>query len=58
MYVNVFVQGNQFISNFDVINIDIEKRTYKEMAGRFGVSKRHMFFIFVDSNIYPKMLLL
>jgi len=48
---------NKFVSNVDVINMDIGKRTYKKMAERFGVSKRYMFFIFVDSDICPKMLL-
>jgi hypothetical protein len=48
---------NKFVFNIDVINLDIEKRTYKEMAERFGVSKKIHVFIFVGSNIYPKMLL-
>jgi hypothetical protein len=39
---------NKFVSNIGVINMDIEKRTYKEMAESFGMSKRYMFFIFVD----------
>jgi hypothetical protein len=28
--------------------MDIEKKTYEEMAERFGMSKRYMSFIFVD----------
>ena len=33
---------NKFVSNVDVINMDIGKRTYKKIAERFGVSKRYM----------------
>lgn len=45
---------NKFVFNVDVINIDIEKGAYKEMAERFGVSKKIHVFIFVDSDFYPK----
>lgn len=43
---------NKFVSNVCVINMDIEKKTDEEMAERFGMSKRYMFFIFVD-DILP-----
>lgn len=43
---------NKFVSNVCVINMDIEKKTDEEMAERFGMSKRCMFFIFVD-DILP-----
>jgi len=51
MYVDVFVQGNKIVSNVEVLNMEIEKRIYKEMAERFGVSKtrsyifRYIFYI-------------
>lgn len=51
MQVYLFKE-NKFDSNVGVINMDIEKRTYEEMAERFGMSKRYMFFILVD-DILP-----
>ncbi len=34
---------NKFVFNVGVLNVDIEMKTYEEMAERFGMSKRYMF---------------
>ena len=50
IYAKYLFKENKFTSNVDVINIDIEKRTYKEMAERFWSVKKDTCFLFQSNT--------